>query len=91
LGLAATTSSTPNPQLKLYQAQLQQARREAAQAQGRVQSLEAQTEGARQEAARADDEVRQLEGQPPRRSANAGAGSRYITGRVAGGLLDTTA
>ena len=68
LALSATNSSTPSvrAQLNQYQAQLQQARREAAQAADRVARLEQQAEVARQESAQADDRVRGLESSPPR-------------------------
>jgi multidrug resistance efflux pump len=65
-GLSATSGAIPGAQLGLYQFKLQQARRDAAQAQENVRSLEAQTNEARQEAAQAQDNVRSLEGQPPR-------------------------
>lgn len=69
-GLAPTSSGLPSAQLSLYQTKLQQARREAAQAQTKVQSLEAQTDTARQQAAQAQNEVRSIERQvPPRSSA----------------------
>lgn len=82
-GLASASSSPSGVQLSLYQAKLQQARREVAQAQTKVQSLEAQTEDARQEAAHAADKARALEGQPLRRG-----GILNTQGQTTGRLLD---
>ena len=80
-------------QLSQYQTQLQQARREAAQAAGRVSQLEQQAAVARQESVRADDKVRGLENQPPRGdSGNGGTRKRINTlSQLSGTLLDTTA
>jgi len=65
-GLSATSDAVPSVQLTLYQFKLQQARRDAAQAQDDVRSLEVQTDKARQDAAQAQDDVSSLESQPPR-------------------------
>ena len=65
-GLSVTSGAVPSVQLTLYQFKLQQARRDAAQAQDDVKSLEVQTDKARQDAAQAQDEVSSLESQPPR-------------------------
>lgn len=65
-GLSPTTSSPSGVPLSLYQARLQQARMEAAQAQDKVRSLEAQTAKAQREADQAQDELRSLERQAPR-------------------------
>lgn len=65
-GLSPTTSSPSGVPLSLYQARLQQARMEAAQAQDKVRSLEAQTAKAQREADQAKDDVRSLERQAPR-------------------------
>lgn len=89
LGLAATSSSTPSPQVRQYQAQLQQARREAAQAADRVARLEQQTEIARQDSTRADGRVRGLENAPPR---NAGERKPINSlSQLTGTVLDVTA
>ncbi len=89
LGLAPSSSGLPSQQLSLYQAKLQQAQREAAQAQTRVQSLEVQTETARQEAAQAQSEVRSLEGKgSPRNDAKPTLNTR---GETTGRLLSTQA
>jgi multidrug resistance efflux pump len=88
-GLAPTSSGLPSAQLSLYQAKLQQARREAAQAQAQVQSLEAQTESARQQAAQAQNEVRSLEGKgAPRSDTQTTLNSQ---GETTGRLLNTQA
>ncbi|MDP1655920.1 MAG: hypothetical protein Q8K91_12510 [Hylemonella sp.] len=63
LGLASSSSGLPSQQLSLYQAKLQQARREATQAEAKLKSLEKQTEAARQEFAQTHNEVRQVEHQ----------------------------
>lgn len=95
LGLSATNSATPSAraQLSQYQAQLQQARREAAQAADRVVQLEAQTRVARQESAMADDKVQGLESNPPRiADNNTGTRKRINTlSRLSGTILDVTA
>lgn len=88
LGLSPASSAQPKPQLQQYQSQLQQARREAALAQQRVAALEARTEQARRAADEADHRVGRLESQPPRAEHS---GSRYITGRVIGALLNVEA
>ena len=54
LGLSATNAGTPSAQLRLYQSQLQQARREASQAADRVARPEQQSRVARQEAERGE-------------------------------------
>lgn len=84
LGLAPASDGLPSQQLSLYQAKLQAARREAAQAQAKVQSLESQTETARQESSQAQSDVRQLEGQPPQRNRV----SINTRGETTGRLLD---
>lgn len=93
--LSATTSSTPGVrlQLSLYQAQLQQARREAAQAEERVARLEQQTEAARREADRAQDRLQTLQDAPPRPpSEDAGARRRINSlSLLSGSLLDVMA
>jgi len=92
LGLSATHNSTPSVQLRQYQTQLQQARREAAQAQDKVVTLEAQAQVARQESARADDRVRGLESQPPRTSVPDSNSKRINTlSQLSGTILDVTA
>jgi uncharacterized protein YPO0396 len=80
--LAPTSSGQPSAQLSLYQAKLQQARREAAQAQSRVQSLETQTDTARQEAAQAQNGVRSIESQAPQRSSPTLNARGETTGRL---------
>lgn len=88
-GLAPSSSSQPSVQLSLYQTRLQQAQREAVQAQNRLQSLEAQTETARQAAAQAQNEVSSIEGQvPPRGSA---APTLNTRGETTGRLLSVQA
>ncbi len=95
LALSATNAGTPSvrAQLNQYQAQLQQARREAAQAADRVARLEQQAEVARQDSAQADDRVRGLENSPPRTdSGNSGTRRRINTlSQLSGTLLDVTA
>lgn len=83
-GLPATSSAVPGAQLNLYQFKLQQARRDAAQAQDNVRTLEAQTNQARQQAAQAQDNVRSMESQPPRTTVN-------TQGQATGQLLDVSA
>ena len=94
LGLSATNSSTPSVrlQLNLYQAQLQQARREAAQATDRVTQLEQQTRAARQDSARAEDKVRGLESQPPRTDDSSASTRKRINtlSQLSGTVLDVT-
>jgi len=93
--LSALNSSTPNvrTQLSQYQAQLQQARREASQAADRVSQLEQQAAVARQESASADDKVRSLENQPPRTDSNNGGTRKRINtlSQLSGTVLDVTA
>lgn len=94
LGLSATNAGTPSAQQRLYQSQLQQARREATQAADRVARLEQQSRVARQEAERADERVRGLENQPPRAETAANPASRKriaSLSQLSGTLLDTTA
>lgn len=96
LALSATNSSTPSvrAQLNQYQAQLQQARREAAQAADRVARLEQEAEVARRESAQADDRVRGLENNPPRLArGDEGANRKRINtlSQLSGTLLDVTA
>ncbi len=93
--LQALNGSTPSvrAQLNQYQAQLQQARREATQAANRVSQLEQQAAVARQESAQADDRVRGLENQPPR-NENGISGTRKrinTLSQLSGTLLDVTA
>lgn len=85
-GLSSVPSAPSSLQLNLYQAKLQQARQEAAQAQSKVQSLEAQTESARQEAGQTQDTVRSLESQAPRRNTSINS-----QGQTTGRLLSVTA
>ncbi len=93
--LSPLNSSTPSvrAQLNQYQAQLQQARREAAQAANRVSQLEQQAAVARQESASADDKVRGLENQPPRLEGNNNGTRRRINtlSQLSGTVLDVTA
>lgn len=96
LGLSALNHSSPGAQARLsqYQAQLQQARREATQARDRVAQLERQAETARQDEARADDKVRSLENQPPRTDDSRNAGNRpriNTLSQLSGTLLNTVA
>jgi len=70
-GLAPSSSGQSSVQLSLYKTRLQQAQREAAQAQAKVQSLEDQTETARQAAAQAQNEARSIASQVPPRSSTA--------------------
>jgi chromosome segregation ATPase len=96
LGLASVTSSSPGVQARVnqYQAQLQQARREAAQAQDRVAQLEQQAQVARQDSARADDRVRGLESQPPRTDDGSNTGNRKrinTLSQLSGTVLDVMA
>lgn len=69
LRLSATNNSTPSAQLGLYQSQLQQARREAAQASDRLVRLEQQAQVARVDSDRANDRVRGLENERPQNQA----------------------
>lgn len=94
MAMQSLNGSTPGAraQLSQYQTQLQQARREAAQAANRVSQLEQQAAVARQESASADDKVRGLENQPPRSDNNSGTRKRINTlSQLSGTLLDTTA
>ncbi len=95
MAMQALNGSTPGAraQLSQYQTQLQQARREAAQAANRVSQLEQQAAVARQESASADDKVRGLENQPPRSdSNNSGTRKRINTlSQLSGTVLDVTA
>jgi len=85
-GLPANSSAVPSAQLGLYQFKLQQARRDAAQAQDDVRTLEAQTNQARQQAAQAQDNVSSLESQPPRTQT-----TLNTQGQTTGQLLDVRA
>ena len=85
-GLPATSSALPSAQLDLYQFKLQQARREAAQAQSNVRTLEAQTNQARQAAAQAANDVNALESQDPARHP-----TTNTLGQKTGQLLDVSA
>jgi len=93
--LSATSSSTPSVrlQLGLYQAQLQQARREAAQAEDRVARLEQQAEAARREADRAQGRLQDLQDNPPRAPAEQTGQRRRINtlSQLSGSLLDVMA
>lgn len=85
-GLSVTSSAVPSAQLSLYQFKLQQARRDAAQAQDKVSTLEAQTNEARQQAAQARDEVSSLEYQRPRAQT-----TLNTQGQTTGRLLNVSA
>jgi len=93
--LAATSSSTPSVRLQLdsYQARLQQARREAAQAEQRLARLEQQTEAARREADRAQGRLQDLQDNPPRPPAEQSSQRRRINtlSQLSGSLLDVRA
>ncbi len=95
MAMQSINGSTPGAraQLSQYQTQLQQARREAAQAANRVSQLEQQAAAARQESASADDKVRGLENQPPRsENSNDGTRKRINTlSQLSGTVLDVTA
>lgn len=96
LGLGSVTSRSPGVQARLnqYQAQLQQARRDAAQAQDRVAQLEQQAQVARQDSARADDKVRGLESQPPRADEGSTGNTRKrinTLSQLSGTVLDVMA
>jgi hypothetical protein len=80
-GLSASSNAIPSAQLGLYQVKLQQARRDAAQAQDTVHALEAQTAAARQKAGQAQAEVSSLESRPPRPQATLNTSGQY-TGSV---------
>jgi multidrug resistance efflux pump len=85
-GMSSISSAVSSAQLSLYQARLQQARRDAAQAQDNVRALEAQTDEARQKAAQAQDDVNTLESRPPRPQA-----TLNTSGQFTGALLNATA
>jgi len=95
MAMQSLNGSTPGAraQLSQYQTQLQQARREAAQAADRVSQLEQQAAVARQDSARADDKVQGLESQAPRSdNGNSGTRKRINTlSQLSGTLLDTSA
>ncbi len=95
MAMQSINGSTPGAraQLSQYQAQLQMARREAAQAANRVSQLEQQAAVARQESASADDKVRGLENQPPRLEGNNNGTRRRINtlSQLSGTVLDVTA
>lgn len=84
-------------QLSLYKSRLEQARREANQAQNRVVQLEQQTQTARDQAVRANGRVRDAEGNPPSEPSadNAPRSEPRPTtntlGELNGRLLDATA
>jgi chromosome segregation ATPase len=80
-GLSSSSNALSSAQLDLYQFKLQQARRDAAQAQDTVRALEAQTAEARQKAGQAQDEVSALESRPPRPQATLNTSGQY-TGSV---------
>lgn len=85
-GLPATSSALPSAQLNLYQFKLQQARRDADQAQDKVRALESQTNQARQDAAQAQNDVRSLESQDPSRQT-----TMNTLGQKTGQLLNASA
>lgn len=92
LRLSSTTSSTPSAQLGLYQAQLQQARRDATQAADRVARLEQQTQVARLDSDRANDRVRGLENDRPQdRPADAPRRPINSLSQLSGTVLDVMA
>ncbi|EYC52847.1 hypothetical protein AZ34_09350 [Hylemonella gracilis str. Niagara R] len=95
--LNSGTASTSG-QLSLYRARLQQARREADQAENRVAQLEQQTQTARNQAARANDRVRSVESNPPRaestteqRGQQAARATLNTLGQLNGRLLNVQA
>jgi len=78
-------------QVNLYQSRLQQARRDATQAQEKVRKLESETERARGEAGRAEDRLRGIE-----RQATPGREVRQPSvvntqGQITGRVLSVTA
>jgi chromosome segregation ATPase len=85
-GMSGISSAVSSAQLSLYQFKLQQARRDAAQAQDNVLALEAQTDEARQKAAQAQDNVNALESRPP-----PGQATVNTSGQFTGWLLNTKA
>lgn len=74
MALQSLNGGTANAsgQLGLYRSRLQQAKREADQAENRVAQLEQQTQAARNQAAQANDRVRAAESTPPPTGARAG-------------------
>lgn len=98
MAMQSINGSTPSAraQQSRYQAQLQQARQEAAQAADRVTRLEQQAQAARQESVRADEKVRDIESQPPRgdvgNSSQTDTRKRINTlSQLSGTVLDVTA
>lgn len=85
-GMSAISTAVSSAQLNLYQFKLQQARRDAAQAQDDVRALEAQTDEARQKAARAQDKVDALERRPPGKEV-----TLNTSGQFTGAVLNATA
>jgi septal ring factor EnvC (AmiA/AmiB activator) len=82
MALQSLNGGTANAdgQLGLYRSRLQQARREADQAENRVAQLEQQAQTARNEAARANDRVRAAESNPPPTGSRAGSAPREAFG-----------
>lgn len=70
-----------------YQARLQQARTQAAQAQNEVRVLENETQQARQRAGQSEQQVRNIQGNPPREQRP----TINTLGQVTGGRLNTQA
>jgi chromosome segregation ATPase len=70
--LNSGTANASSGQLGLYRSKLQQAKREADQAENRVAQLEQQTQTARNQASRANDRVRAAESNPPPTGLRAG-------------------
>lgn len=90
--LGPTSGNNPPAwQISQYQARLQQARRNAAQAQDTVRQLEAETERARSDAARAEDGVRGLERQAPQGRGPSQPSVVNTQGQVTGRILNTLA
>lgn len=69
VAITATNSATPSPQALLVRARLQQARREADQAEANAESLRAQADGAEVDAEKSQDNVRTLSAQSRRTDA----------------------
>jgi predicted nucleic acid-binding Zn-ribbon protein len=70
-----------------YQARLQQARSQAAQAQTEVRALENETQQARQRAGQSEQQVRAIQGNPPREQR----ATINTLGQVTGSQLDVQA
>ena len=84
-------NSPPAWQVSQYQARLQQARHNAAQAQDTVRQLEAETERARGNAIRAEDGVRGIERQAPNGRGPTQPSVVNTQGQVTGRILNTQA